>query len=282
MDAERIVGRLTELSKKSFAPLPQVTEWPAQIDLEEWHMSPELLSLNGSAEYALLNDRQRKIYSFYELVNFFSLNIQGERFLLAGLAEQIYGRLHQPTFEYIHHFIDEENKHLNYFGTFCTKYARIYPDRKVTFPREYEPGENEFLFFAKVLVFEEIVDFYNVTMAADTRLATIVRTMNEMHHMDEVRHLAFGKITVIDLWERFSPKWSAQTRQQVSQYLGNYILATCREYYNPDAYRDAGLDDPYGLMDVAFENARPLRKRATRRVTEFLRENAILVDEPAL
>ena len=112
-----------------------------------------------------------KRLSFCETVNFFSLNIHGEKRLIEGLARRLYRRGMEDLTAYLHHFLDEENKHMVYFGGFCTEYAgKVYPDRKVAFPREYAAGEEDFLFFAQVLIFEEIVDVYNVHLATDERL----------------------------------------------------------------------------------------------------------------
>ena len=165
------------------------------------------------------------------------------------------------------------------------KYAgKIYADRKMTFEREYEPGEEDFLFFAKVLIFEEIVDVYNQRMARDERLATVARQINLLHHRDETRHLAFGRRFVSELFERHAPAWSESTIQGVRAYLKSYFAATWKEYYNPDVYRDAGLGAPYELYEMALHS--PTGKEHRRTISQacirYLLENNILEEEPAL
>jgi hypothetical protein len=246
----RTVERLSEASRRS--PHTELV-WPDALDREQWSFSPELISLYGTEAYARLTEPERKRLSFFEAVNFFSLNIHGEKFLVEGLARRLYRRGTETISPYLHHFLDEENKHMAYFGGFCTRYAgKVYPDRKLAFPREYAEGEEEFLFFAKVLIFEEIVDAYNVRMARDARLVPVVRQINQRHHDDETRHLAFGRRMVRDLHERYRPRWSRETREGLREAVAAYVLATWKEYHNPDVYRDAGLADPFTLHLESF------------------------------
>src|SRR5207244_844073 len=143
-----------------------------------------------------------------EAVNFYSLNIHGEKALLEGLAHRLYQPDLSEVSKYLHHFLDEENKHMVYFGEFCLRYAgKIYRDRKVAFPREYERGEEDFLFFGRVMIFEEIVDYFNRRMGNDERLSTVAREINRLHHSDEARHLTFGRRIVKELFEQWRPSW---------------------------------------------------------------------------
>ena len=59
---------------------------------EQWFMSPELISIYGTSEYDKLDLKQKQILSFYESVNFFSLNIHGEKSLVEGIAHRLYSK----------------------------------------------------------------------------------------------------------------------------------------------------------------------------------------------
>ncbi|HUP57844.1 MAG TPA: diiron oxygenase [Bdellovibrionota bacterium] len=284
VSSETLAKKLSEISRKNYySPYEQivfdealVTEGPAGA---HWITSPELISIYGQPEWDALSETQRKALSFHEAVNFYSLNIHGEKSLIEGLAKRLYDKKNRAVAEYIHHFLDEENKHMVYFGTFCTKYAgKIYADRKISFPREYLPGEEEFLFFAKVMIFEEIVDVYNREMARDERLHPVARQINEAHHRDELRHLAFGRQKVKELWEEHSPKWGREKVEAVRAYLSAYIESTWREYYNPEVYKDAGIPDAYGLVERAFTSlkARVHRERIQRSCLEGLEAEGVL------
>jgi hypothetical protein len=281
------VTRLCESSRTHFSnPYEAVTRWPPTVARDQWFTSPELVSLHGTDWWAGLDEAGRQRLSFWEAVNFYSLNIHGEKPLVEGLAHRLYRRGSEVVDPYLHHFLDEENKHMVYFGEFCTRYAgRIYPEKKLVFPREYAPGEEEFLFFAKVLVFEELVDVYNVEMSLDQRLHPIARQINSLHHLDEARHLVFGRRLVAELFHRYAPQWSAATLDGVRAYLAGYLGATWKEYYNPDVYRDAGLPgDPYEIAETAFAHdaARTHRARVSARCLRTLFETGILTEAPAL
>jgi hypothetical protein len=281
----KTVKRLSEISIKDYINPYSHLSWPESLGESEWFTSPELISLYGTRWYEELSDVAKKRLSFYEAVNFFSLNIHGEKSLIEGLAARLYKKGNDEISPYLHHFLDEENKHMVYFGTFCMKYAgKVYPDKKLAFPREHARGEEDFLFFAKVLIFEEIVDVYNVTMALDERLAEIARRINLLHHRDEARHLVFGRLMVKELFARYAQEWSPETLRGVSDYLKSYLVATWKEYYNPAVYRDAGSEAPYELMEEAFqaESSRVHRKRISKGCVEFLLENRILDEEPSL
>ncbi len=284
MKNQPIIEKLCKASEKSYSNPYQTLVWPESVSKEAWHLSPELVSIYGSEIYEKMSETQRKQLSFYEAVNFFSLNIHGEKALIEGLAKRLY-RMDTEVSPYLHHFLGEENQHMIYFGTFCQKYAgKIYRDKKVSWPREFEKGEEDFLFFTKVLIFEEIVDFYNAAIAKDSRVSEIARRINGLHHEDESRHLVFGRMTVKDLFERYSPFWTPGTLANVQQYVSDYFAATWSEYYNPEAYTDAGLLGGLELREkiMASDHAQTHRRRVSAHAIKFFMESKILEKEPVL
>jgi hypothetical protein len=279
-----VVDKLCRASEREFYN-PSEFSWPDSLERNEWYTSPELISLYGTDEYERLSDDQRRLLSFFEAVNFFSLNIHGEKSLVEGLAHRLYAKESKAISPYLHHFLDEENKHMMYFGGFCMRYAgKVYPDRKISFAREYERGEEDFCFFAKVMIFEEIVDYYNVKMGMDERLNPVARQINMLHHRDEARHLVFGRKLVDELFQEHAPNWSKETFQSVRDYIVSYLKTTWTEYYNPTVYKDAGLDQPYELQKSAMINERCAahRKTVSHACVNFLLEHNILLEEPAL
>jgi hypothetical protein len=282
---ETTVAKLCSTSVRDYINPYSYLEWPETVDVEQWCTSPELMSLYGTPVYENLSPAEQKRLSFYEAINFFSLNIHGEKSLIEGLAQRLYRKGNDTVSPYIHHFLDEENKHMVYFGGFCMRYAdKVYPDRKMVFPREYAPGEEDVLFFGKVLIFEEIVDVYNKRMAKDDRLVPIARQINWLHHRDESRHLAFGRLHLKNLFGKYSPSWSSETRDGVREYLKNYIATTWKEYYNPAVYLDAGLENPFDIQEEAFQSevTRAHRRQISTGCVRFLMETGILAELPQL
>jgi hypothetical protein len=292
-DLAAIVDKLCQASERDFYN-PGTFDWPESVQMEDWFTSPELISIYGMPAYDTMSEQNRRRLSFFEAINFFSLNIHGEKSLVEGLAKRLYAKNTKVVSPYLHHFLDEENKHMMYFGGFCTRYAgKVYPDRKMAFERDYAPGEEDFLFFVKVMIFEEIVDYYNVKMGVDDRLNSVARFINMMHHKDEARHLVFGRKVVTELFAQHSPTWSALTLQSVRDYINGYLEATWKEYYNPAVYKDAGLADvckDAGLADVydlqkaaiAHPSSKAHRKKVSGSCVAFLLKNGILLEEPSL
>jgi hypothetical protein len=271
--------RLSQISVRSFTNPHTRFAWPERPPRDRLAMSEQLLPLAALPIWATLDDEMRWRVALAEATQFFSINIAGERELMMGLADRLHRGPSPEVSDYLQHFLHEENAHTFVFVNFCQRYSgKIYPDPQMRLPREYLPGEREFLFFAQVLVFEEIANHYNQHMAADDTLWSLSREINDYHTTDEGRHIAFGRQVVEDLWSEWSPQWSDEGRAGVAGYLARYMEAVLRSYVNPQVYRDLGLPDPLQLRQeaLAAPTWRALAAAATDRVSEFLRERGAL------
>ncbi|MEB3196335.1 MAG: diiron oxygenase [Candidatus Sericytochromatia bacterium] len=283
LSLETLVEKLNATSERDY-PLPTWgLEWPDQFPEDAWAFSPEMLSLAGQPVLDTLSESQLKRLALLEAANFFSLNINGEKSLIEGLARQCYRPQTHAVTSYIHHFLEEESRHMRTFGAFCLKYVgKTYPDKKLVFEREYADGEEDFLFWTKVMLFEETADAYNVRMAADERLHPLVRGIHKMHHHDESRHLAFGRQMLRDAWQRHAGEWDGAVREGIRSYLLTYLTSVWREYHNPAVYRDAGLPDAYGLFTASFESdtARQRRGELSAKPIKFLTDIGVFEEVP--
>jgi hypothetical protein len=272
--SSKLAIKLSEASiKMSYSPFDAIA-FPETLEKNQWYTGPELITLYGTSAWEALSEDQKKILSFYEAVNFYSLNINGEKALIEGLAKRLYDedRPSEHT-QYIHHFLEEENKHMTFFGNFCMRYAgKVYQDRKFNFSRDYLDGEEEFLFFLKVFIFEEIADYFNVKMGQDKRLHPVAQKINYYHHVDESRHLAFGRAHLKEVWEKFSPTWGESYKTHLTGYISQYLVSTWREYYNPDVYADAGIQNAYELAETIFTSSEAMtfRKEASTDLVNYL------------
>lgn len=280
-----LVDSLCHSSRRTFHNAYEHLEWPASVDPErDWCMSPELCSLYGTEVWALLPERTHKRLAFYEATNFFSLNIHGERALMQGLASRLYRPRSSEISSYLHHFLDEENKHSVLFGTFCERYAKkVYPERKLVSAQIDENSpKGDFLFFGKVLIFEELVDRFNLLMSKDKRLHSVAIAINHNHHIEEARHLAFGRRMCQDLWEELKQSLPEQELDEIREHLSTFLTVSWKEYYNPDVYADAGLPselsglwnehNPWQLQRFAWNHphSRQQRETLSARCTSFL------------
>lgn len=284
-DLVRLSNRLGKASVNQYNNPYTSIDWPEQLEPLGDYFSHSLLSLSACGELDQLTREQIKRLEFYETINFFSINIHGEKELLSGMSLKLYNDFPSEVTDYLHHFVDEENKHMLWFGTFCQKYAgKVYQDKKIYFPREYVEGEKDFLFFTKIVIFEEIVDHYNREMAKDTRLHPIVRQIHRQHHIDESRHLSFGREVSRQLYHRYFLESDLEQRKKISDYLGHYITSTWREYYNPEVYIDTGLDNPFDLVEKAWSHPNSIlfRQEISSKLIEFLYQSQILLEKPEL
>jgi P-aminobenzoate N-oxygenase AurF len=278
-----VVERLSRSSQRSAVAIADGADWPDRIDpCAAWCFTPEWSSLYGTDAWHALDPAGRQRLAFHEAANFFSLNIHGEKALMQGLAERLYRPDLAEVAQYLHHFLDEENKHSVYFGRFCRRYARIYPSRQVPFEQPRPRGEADVLFFAKALVFEELADAYNRVQAADERLHPLVRWINHQHHVDEARHLHFGRRLLAALWEMWVPRWGPDETEALRRYVDRFFTMTWRAYYNPDVYADCGFTDPWATADAAWASPhqREHRRRASARALRSCREAGVLDEEP--
>lgn len=277
---------LSRTSVKCYNNPYEEFDWPESINRDSWTFSPELISIYGTSFYDLLTEEQKKRLAFWECINFFSLNIHGEKSLLQGLTQQLYSNWPGEISNYLHHFVDEENKHMTIFGNYCLRYGqKIYPSKLLAVPRNFQEGEEDFLFFVRVIIFEHMVDYYNIHMAKDETLHPFIRQIHRYHHSDEGRHLAFGRLITKQIFEKYSKNWSEETLANIRGYLNAYIQANWREYYNPGIYRDAGLTgDAYEIYETAWhsEHAKLRRKNVSKICVNFLVDNNILLEEPQL
>lgn len=285
-----LATRLTKQSRELHWNVYTEIHWPAQLDRERYCMSPELISLYGTDVWDALDEDQRKRLSFYELANFFSLTLQGERPLVAGLSDRLYSsRVTQAQTDYLHHFIDEENKHMVMFGLFLIKYlGKVYPEKKLAIERRYSKGEEEIAFFCKVMVVEELGDYYNVRMMMDDTIEPTVQRINWIHHRDESRHLGFGRRHLQQLCEKWVPTWSESTRADFARWLTQYLSSSWGDFYNPALYRDAALGDlgpsGYELRKMALSHpvcAAHRQKVSKKLINVFLRAG-LLPEAPSL
>ncbi|GAB2812417.1 hypothetical protein GCM10022221_07420 [Actinocorallia aurea] len=238
--------------------------WPDRLDDDSWWMSPEHLTVHGTD---LVDDENvLKALARRETVNFFSLHVHGIRELMIEVSR----RIHTPRFgafsEYLHHFIGEENAHMWFFAEFCGRYAGgIYPDTATPYHRaEFEREWEDVVVFARILIFEEIFDYYNSRMGKDGRLPEILQELHAVHHHDESRHVAFGKQFLGHLYAHALERHGADRASEIEAYIKAYMAYSVRSLYNPYAYRDAGVPQPLEVRRQAM--AHPVRAEVHRKV----------------
>lgn len=276
-----LLDRLGEKSIEDYYNPYKMFEWVDNIPDDVYWMSQDLISPHGTDLVDELGVETMMRLSKWESINFYSMNVHGIRELLI----EVVNRIHMPGFEipsdFFHHFIGEENEHMWFFAEFCRRYGgKIYPTVKLDLSVPGDVDVENFLVFARILLFEEIVDFYNMRMGEDRSLHETIRQVNRIHHQDESRHIAFGRELVALLYRRIADRLSAEEKQGIESYLKRYIAFSLRGFYNPVVYRDAAIEDPLGFRSrlLADERRRPLELKIIRKPMSFLTKTGIITD----
>lgn len=274
-----ILDRLTTKSIDDYYNPYRLFEWPESLPDDMWWMSPELTTVHGTAVAERLTEQQRYALSKFESINFYSLNVHGIRELLIEVTRRIHTKGFETPSEFFHHFIGEENEHMWFFAEFCLRYGRkIYRQpagANVEIPKS---DVESLLVFARILIFEELVDHFNSRMALDDRLHDTIRAINRIHHQDESRHIAFGRELVTALFTDVRRTASEEELAGISDYLRRYLTYSFESLFNPHVYRDAGLADPLSVREelLAAPTRAEFEQSVFRKTSKFLEKTGII------
>lgn len=244
-ELKKVLDTLVQMSKDDpYDPFREMV-WPETLEPGQYWMSPGLMSVQGTELEKTLPEEQLTALSQWEFINFCSLNVTGIRELLVEMT----GRLHTPGFEliseYLHYLIAEENEHMWYFSRFCLDYGKkIYPDRAMSMGSFAEEDIANLIIFSRILIFEEIVDFYNRKMGKDQSLPQFVRKINWLHHLDEGRHIKYGRLYIELFYRQLKEKYSRERLQAIEETIKGFMRLSVQKLYRPEMYRDAGLENP--------------------------------------
>lgn len=254
------MDKLVQLSRDRHVNTFAQIEWPDTLSDTAWWLSPELLSVHGTEFADSLTEAQLKRLSKWECINAFSLNVEGERELLSALSAQLYAPDLPHIDTYIHHFIDEENKHLWFFAEFCRRYGgKLYSSKKVGVANEAFCREMAFfLLFARIYLFEELGGHYNVVAGGDERVEPFVRNIHQIHHADEARHITFGRAILAQAKEIAFSAADAAQREAAVAHLQRYLQISVEALYQPAMYRDSGIEGGVALRRALL--AHPARR----------------------
>jgi len=243
-----VLTRLIGMSERDYYNPYQMFQWPDSVPEDAYWMTPELMVEHGTEVWNTLTERQRRAVSKWQSINFYSLNVHGIRELLHEIIARIHTREFVVPSDYFHHIIGEENEHMWFFAKFCLRYGgKVYPHRAMGLAGPGTPAADHFLVFARLLIFEELVDVFNQRMANDERLDPTIRKVNEVHHHDESRHIAFGRQIVRMLHADLRERLTAAELAGLESYLKRYMRSSVDSLCEPLTYRDAGVPDPYAV-----------------------------------
>lgn len=238
--------RLAKRSRRNFYNVFEALPWEESLAEDVWWMSPELLTVHGTRHAHSFSESTLKVLSKWETINLFSVFTQGESDLIQAIIERIHQPFLEGCFDYLVHFIDEENKHMWFFSEFCRRYGgKVYPSKKIKSEAFPNAAANDFAAFMRIVVFEEMGDAYNTRVMGDKRVHGLIREIHRIHHQDEAGHLAIGREISLALFERMRDSLSEEEVAHVATYVEKYSWWMLQNVYNPAVYQDAGVPEAY-------------------------------------
>ncbi|MER7052507.1 MULTISPECIES: diiron oxygenase [unclassified Streptomyces] len=277
-----IARRLLDSSAQlSYDPLTEV-DWETPLD-ESYHgASPEWSTLYGTAYWDEMTDAQRKALTRQEAASVASTGIWFEMILQQMVLRDIYAKdPTSDTFQWALTEIADECRHSIMFARGAEKLrAPAYRPHRVAvelgrFFKTVAYGEAA---YAAILVAEEVLDVMQRDWMRDERVVPFVRTINNIHVVEESRHMQFAR----DETRRHLAR-AGRTRRRIQSLLiavAAYVIVT--SMVNRKVYANAGLDEERALREAkANEHHKSMMRSSCSGLMEYLTSVGLLT-KPAL
>ncbi|WP_406457600.1 diiron oxygenase [Streptomyces sp. NBC_00876] len=277
-----VAGRLLESAAKlSYDPATEV-DWDTPLDTEHHGASPEWSTLYGTAYWRELSEAQRKALTRQEAASVASTGIWFEMILQQMVLRDMYAKdPTDPRFQWALTEVADECRHSIMFARGAAKLgAPAYrPHRMVVeLGRAFKTLAFGEAAYAAILVAEEVLDVMQRDWMRDERVAPFVRTINNIHVVEESRHMKFARDET-----RKHLRGAGPVRRRINALvvaIASYYIVT--SMVNRDVYANAGLDAERARTEArANEHHKSLMRSSCSGLMEFL-ASARLLTRPAL
>ncbi|MFF3290566.1 diiron oxygenase [Streptomyces sp. NPDC003023] len=265
----------------AYDPATEV-DWETPLDKDFHGASPEWSTLYGTAYWQELTDAQRKELTRQEAASVASTGIWFEMILQQMVLRDIYAK--DPTdarFQWALTEIAEECRHSIMFARGARKLgAPAYRPHRVAVElgRAFKTlafGETA---YAAILVAEEVLDVMQRDWMRDERVVPFVRTINNIHVVEESRHMKFARDET-----RKRLAGAGRLRRHINSFViavASYVIVT--SMVNKKVYAHAGLDEKRAVREAgANEHHKSMMRSSCSGLMEFL-ASAGLLTGPAL
>ncbi|GGQ93723.1 AurF N-oxygenase family protein [Streptomyces pilosus] len=277
-----VARRLLDSSAQlSYDPLTEV-DWDTPLDTDFHGASPEWSTLYGTPYWNELSEAQRKALTRQEAASVASTGIWFEMILQQMVLRDIYAK--DPTDDTVQWALTEiadECRHSIMFARGAKKLgAPAYRPHRVAlelgrFFKTVAFGEAA---YAAILVAEEVLDVMQRDWMRDERVVPFVRTINNIHVVEESRHMKFAR----DETRRHLSR-AGRLRRRIHAVLisvAAYVIVT--SMVNRKVYANAGLDEERALREAkANEHHKSMMRASCSGLMEFLASVGLLT-RPAL
>jgi hypothetical protein len=265
----------------AYDPATEV-DWETPLDKDFHGASPEWSTLYGTAYWNELTDAQRKELTRQEAASVASTGIWFEMILQQMVLRDIYAK--DPTdarFQWALTEIAEECRHSIMFARGAQKLgAPAYRPHRlaVELGRVFKTVAFGEAAYAAILVAEEVLDVMQRDWMRDERVVPFVRTINNIHVVEESRHMKFARDET-----RRRLRGAGRIRRQINAFVvavASYVIVT--SMVNRSVYANAGLDERRAVDEAkANEHRKSMMRSSCSGLMEFL-ASAGLLTGPAL
>jgi hypothetical protein len=276
--AERLLASSEQLS---YDPVAEV-DWETPLDTADHGASPEWSTLYGTAYWEEMSEAQRAELTRQEYASVASTGIWFEMILQQLVLRDMYTKDRTSAeFQWALTEIADECRHSIMFARGVAKLGApsYMPSRLVVelgrLCKTFMAGEAS---YAAILVAEEVLDVMQRDWMRDERVAPFIRTINNIHVVEESRHMKFARDEVIARMAGASTLRRHATALIVA--ANAYMILT--SMVNPRVYAEAGLDVERAEREAAGnEHHKSLIRASSRGLMEFL-HTAGLLTPPAV
>ncbi|MEV5356156.1 diiron oxygenase [Streptomyces sp. NPDC052693] len=277
-----VAGRLLDSAATlSYDPLTEV-DWETPLDKNFHGASPEWSTLYGTSYWNELTDAQRKELTRQEAASVASTGIWFEMILQQLILRDVYAK--DPTDESVQWALTEiadECRHSIMFARGARKLqAPAYrpPRVAVELGRAFKTLAFGEAAYAAILVAEEVLDVMQRDWMRDERVVPFVRTINNIHVVEESRHMKFAREETRRHLAKAGP-----VRRHLHAFViavAAYVIVT--SMVNKSVYANAGLDPERAISEArANEHHKAMLRSSCAGLMEFL-ASAGLLTKPAL
>jgi hypothetical protein len=276
--AQRLLDSAETLS---YDPVREV-DWETPLDTAHHGASPEWSTLYGTAYWAEMTPEQQRALTRQEAASVASTGIWFEMILQQMVLRDFYAKdPTDPAFQWALTEIADECRHSIMFARGAAKLgAPAYRPKRhvIELGRAFKAIAFGEAAYAAILVAEEVLDVMQRDWMRDERVAPFVRTINNIHVVEESRHMKFARE---ETRERL--RGAGRLRKQVNALvvsIAAYHIVT--SMWNDKVYANAGLDEKRALREAkANEHHKSMLRSSCAGLMEFL-DSCGLLTRPAM
>lgn len=274
---EETASRLLRSSDElSYDPV-QTVDWETPLDTDYHGTSPEWSTLYGTAYWAEMTPEQQRELTRQESASVASTGIWFEMILQQMVLRDFYAKdPTDPAFQWALTEIADECRHSIMFARGAAKLgAPAYRPRRraVELGRVFKAVATDEVAYAATLVAEEVLDVMQRDWMRDERVVPFVRTINNIHVVEESRHMKFAREETLDRMRGVGP-----VRRQITSVVvaaAAYFIVT--SMWNDKVYENAGLDGARALREArANEHHKSMLRSSCAGLMEFLHSAGLL------